>query len=147
MRTMNLRIGVAEVVAVGSLLLLTGLAVLFALQWPVGLIPAVTFAMANGAAYAGYRLYERERAREARSKVVQFRVIDRRGVSRRARYGNIWTRLAAPKRVVLPGLRAHARVPAGEGRGLAPTPTGGHTQVHAKLRAPERSFRGPVSAS
>ena len=80
MWAMNLRIGVAEVVAIGSLLLLAGLAVLFALQWPVGLIPAVTFAMANGAAYAGYRLYERERAREAGSKVVQFRVIDRHGV-------------------------------------------------------------------
>jgi uncharacterized repeat protein (TIGR04076 family) len=80
MWAMKVSIGPAEVAAAAGLAFLAGLAVLFVLEWPVGLIPAVTFAMASSAAYAGYRLHEREQARAARAKVVQFRVIDRHGV-------------------------------------------------------------------
>jgi len=39
-RTINVRIGIAELALGGSLLLLTGLTALFILEWPVGLIPA-----------------------------------------------------------------------------------------------------------
>jgi uncharacterized repeat protein (TIGR04076 family) len=79
--TLNLRIGLPEVVTMGSLLLLAALIVLFIVEWPVGLIPAVTYAVASVGSYAGYRQYVRERSKaEEGERIQRFRVVETRGV-------------------------------------------------------------------
>ncbi len=79
--TVNLRIGLPEVVTMGSLLFLAALVVLFIVEWPVGLVPAVAYAVASVGAYAGYRQYVRERGQaEEGERVQRFRVLETRGV-------------------------------------------------------------------
>ena len=81
MWNVHLRIGPAELVMAGSLLLLASLVTLFIIEWPVGLVPAATYAVASTAAYTGYRQYAKERMRaEEASRAVRFRVIGSRGV-------------------------------------------------------------------
>ncbi len=79
--TLNLRIGLPEAVAMGSLVFLAALSVLFIIEWPVGLVPAVTYAVASVGSYAGYRQYVRERSKaEEGERVQRFRVVETRGV-------------------------------------------------------------------
>ena len=79
--TINLRFGLPEVVAMGSLLFLAALVALFVVEWPVGLIPAATYAVATVGSYAGYRQYVRERRKaEEGERVKRFRVVETRGV-------------------------------------------------------------------
>lgn len=79
--TLNLRIGLPEVVTMGSLLFLAALVVLFIVEWPVGLVPAATYAVASVGSYAGYRQYVRERGKaEEGERVQRFRVVETRGV-------------------------------------------------------------------
>ncbi len=78
--TVNLRIGLPEVVTMGSLLFLAALVVLFIVEWPVGLVPAATYAVASVGSYAGYRQYARERGKAAEGERAQrFRVVETRG--------------------------------------------------------------------
>ncbi len=78
---MCVRIGIAEAVFAGSCVFLAGLIALFILEWPVGLIPAATYALSTTAGYVGYRQYTKERTRaEEAERSVRFRVIETRGV-------------------------------------------------------------------
>lgn len=79
--TVNLRIGIPEVVATVTLLFIAALVVLFIIEWPIGLVPAATYAVASAGAYAGYSQHARERRKaEAAERVQRFRVVDTRGV-------------------------------------------------------------------
>jgi len=79
--TINLRVGLPEVITMGSLLFLAALVVLLIVEWPVGLVPAVSYAIASVGAYAGYRQYVRERNKaEVTERVQRFRVVETRGV-------------------------------------------------------------------
>lgn len=81
MWNLQLRIGVPEMLFVGSLVFLTGLAVLFVVEWPVALIPAATYGITSVAVYALYRQHAREQVRAAEAeRAVSFRVIETRGV-------------------------------------------------------------------
>jgi len=80
MWSLQLRIGIPEIVFLASIAFLSGLVVLFVLAWPVGLVPTVTYGMASVAAYAGYRQHAAEQAHLAEAeRVVAFRVIETRG--------------------------------------------------------------------
>jgi hypothetical protein len=80
MWNLQLRIGIAELVFACSLAFLAALAVLFVIEWPVALVPAVTYALASVAAHAGYRIHAGEQARVAETeRAVTFRVIETRG--------------------------------------------------------------------
>ncbi len=85
MWTVNVRIGLPELVLAGSLAFLAGLTVLFISEWPVGLIPAGTYAITSVGAYSGYRLNARERQRHSAEEtaivpgsaaVTHFRIVD-----------------------------------------------------------------------
>lgn len=86
MLTLNLRLGIAELALAASLVFIGALVVLFVVEWPVGLVPAASYAIASAGAYAGYRVHQRERAAAAvreeaadRKVTVKFRVVDTRG--------------------------------------------------------------------
>jgi hypothetical protein len=81
MWNLQLRIGVPELLFVGSLAVVAGLAVLFVVEWPIALVPAATYGLTSVAAYAAYRQHAREQVRAAETeRAVSFRVIDNRGV-------------------------------------------------------------------
>ncbi len=85
MLTVYLRLGIAELALAVSLAFLCGLVVLFVMEWPIGLIPAASYAVATVGTYAGYRVYSGERARapallaEEESEPVKFRVVHAMG--------------------------------------------------------------------
>ena len=85
MLTVNLRFGTAELALAISLVFLSALVVLFIVEWPVGLVPAASYAVASVGTYAGYRVASRERdlaaARQAEleSESVKFRVVHTMG--------------------------------------------------------------------
>jgi len=60
MLTVNLRIGIAEIALAISLVLVLALVALFVIEWPIGLIPAASYAVATVGTYAGYRVHSRE---------------------------------------------------------------------------------------
>lgn len=87
MLTVNLRLGIAELVLAASLVILGALVVLFIVEWPVGLVPAASYAIAMVGTYSGFRLYTRERTEAAALQEVQdvaepvmFRIVETRGV-------------------------------------------------------------------
>jgi hypothetical protein len=77
MWTLNLRIGWPEFLLAGSLAFLAGLVVLFILEWPVGLIPAGTYAITSVGAYAGFRQSSREQERQRAEEraPTRFRIV------------------------------------------------------------------------
>lgn len=80
MWTLNLRLGLAELFAAASLLVVAGLlAVGLTNGWEIALVPALTYALAVVATYVGYRQYV---AREiaAAKPPVRFEVVGARGV-------------------------------------------------------------------
>ena len=87
MLTLNLRLGIAELALAVSLVFLGALVVLFVIEWPVGLVPAASYAIATVGTYSGFRLYTRERAQAAAlqqevrdaTEPVMFQVVDTRG--------------------------------------------------------------------
>lgn len=88
MWTINLRLGIAELALAAGLAFLSGLIVLFILEWPVGLVPAISYGLLLAVAYAGYRVYAAERPQAAerpsveagaQRQVVRFRVVDTLG--------------------------------------------------------------------
>lgn len=89
MLTLNLRLGIAELVLMASLVILGALVVLFIVEWPVGLVPAASYAFAMVGTYSGFRLYTRERTEAAalleqqaldEAEPVMFRIVETRGV-------------------------------------------------------------------
>ena len=84
MLTVNLRIGIAEIALAISLVLVAALMALFVIEWPVGLIPAASYAVATVGTYAGYRVHSREQVDAARlaeleGESVKFRVVHTMG--------------------------------------------------------------------
>jgi uncharacterized repeat protein (TIGR04076 family) len=83
MLTVNLRIGIAEIALAISLVLVLALVALFVIEWPIGLIPAASYAVATVGTYAGYRVHSREqvhaRLAELGSESVKFRVVHTMG--------------------------------------------------------------------
>src|SRR5574341_2440930 len=84
MLTVNFRFGTAELALAISLVFVVALMALFIAEWPIGLIPAASYALATAGTYAGYRVYSREQVNAARlaeleSESVKFRVVHTMG--------------------------------------------------------------------
>ena len=88
MWTINLRLGIAELALATGLAFLAGLTVLFILEWPVGLVPAVSYGLLLAVAYAGYRVHTAERQKAStqhaaevppQRQAISFRVVDTLG--------------------------------------------------------------------
>lgn len=85
MLTVNLRFGIAEFTLAISLIFLSALVVLFVIEWPIGLVPTASYAVATVGTYAGYRVYSQERDRSAalpakqETEPVKFRVVHTMG--------------------------------------------------------------------
>ena len=79
---MYIRLGFAELFTGVSLAAVAGLVALgLANGWEIAVVPAVTYTIAVGAAYAGYWQYVREKSGLRLLQLpVQFRVVDSRGV-------------------------------------------------------------------